>query len=86
MSCFDEVKLRGLIRFVHYNKQKAKHVIEAAKMVERNFRGKTPTVKDQMVRLPGIGPMLSSVMVTVTPSKSEWDQKHSKGHGGTQTS
>eukprot|EP00466_Bigelowiella_natans_P007017 jgi/Bigna1/86451/estExt_fgenesh1_pg.C_100278 len=70
-SVFDEVELRRMIRFVHYNKQKAKHIIQTAKMIMSTFRGQVPTIRDQLMRLPGIGPMLANLVRNVTPSKSE---------------
>mmetsp|Transcript_2526 Transcript_2526/g.3675 ORF Transcript_2526/g.3675 Transcript_2526/m.3675 type:complete len:247 (+) Transcript_2526:107-847(+) len=74
MARCDEVKLRRLLSFVHYNKQKAKHLIQTAKMVLERFRGIVPTLQDHLLLLPGIGPMLSSVVRTVTPKKSEFGE------------
>jgi len=71
----DEMELREMLKFVHYNKQKAKHLIEAAKMIQSTFRGQVPTLQDHLIRLPGIGPMLSKLIRMVSPSKQEFNEE-----------
>mmetsp|Transcript_30142 Transcript_30142/g.73366 ORF Transcript_30142/g.73366 Transcript_30142/m.73366 type:complete len:299 (+) Transcript_30142:107-1003(+) len=72
---FDEQKLKSMICFVHYNKQKAKHVIKTAEVIQGRFRGKVPTTQHYLQSLPGIGPTLSAVIRNVTPTRLEYEDE-----------
>ncbi|GAB5368423.1 hypothetical protein AAMO2058_001318200 [Amorphochlora amoebiformis] len=62
LANFEWEALHRMISFVHYNKQKSKHIVAASKLIVERFRGVVPTQPDQTQLLPGIGPMLSSVI------------------------
>ncbi|GIW59706.1 MAG: hypothetical protein KatS3mg087_0772 [Patescibacteria group bacterium] len=48
-------RLRGIIRQVNYYKNKAKYIVEMARIVRDNYQGKVPRTMEELVRLPGVG-------------------------------
>ncbi|CAN0391407.1 unnamed protein product, partial [Hapterophycus canaliculatus] len=49
-------ELAGILRHVHWNKAKAKHVRESAAMILRRHRGVVPRRRGDLLALPGVGP------------------------------
>ena len=49
---------------LNYNKTKAKHVIESAKMLLSDFNGKVPDSIDELVKLPGVGRKTANLVIT----------------------
>jgi len=46
---------------LNYNKTKAKHVIAAAKVILKDFRGKVPESLGDLTRIPGVGRKVANI-------------------------
>ncbi|MBI3517900.1 MAG: endonuclease III [Bacteroidetes bacterium] len=57
------------IRSVSYPNNKAKHLVEMAKMLLRDFNGVIPSEIDQLVKLPGVGRKTANVVASVIYDK-----------------
>ncbi len=53
-----------IFKGLNYNKTKARHVIEAAKMLISDFNGKVPDNLDELVKLPGVGRKTANLVLT----------------------
>jgi endonuclease III len=60
-----EDDLAELIKSVHYNKAKAKHLVKASKMLLQRHKGRVPRNQAALLRLPGIGETLAELLVIV---------------------
>jgi endonuclease-3 len=47
---------------LNYNKTKAKHVIEAAKFILKEFRGKLPEEIEDLIKIPGVGRKTANIV------------------------
>jgi len=54
-----------IIRKVNYHKTKARNVINCAKMLIKDYRGKVPLDLDELVKLPGVGRKTANVFLAV---------------------
>lgn len=53
-----------IFKGLNYNKTKARHVIEAAKMLISDFNGEVPDRIDELVKLPGVGRKTANLVLT----------------------
>lgn len=53
-----------IFKSLNYNKTKAKHVILAAKMTLRDFRGKAPSNIHDLLKIPGVGRKVANVTLS----------------------
>jgi len=53
------------IRSVSYPNAKAKHLVEMAQMLMRDYDGEVPSDLDNLVKLPGVGRKTANVMLAV---------------------
>ncbi len=58
-----------IFKGLNYNKTKAKHVVEAAKMIKKEFKGKVPDEIDDLVKLPGVGRKTANLVITEVHKK-----------------
>ncbi|MGI0141467.1 MAG: endonuclease III domain-containing protein [Candidatus Micrarchaeales archaeon] len=49
---------------INYYKTKAKHVIETAKIIEKQFHGRVPRTAGELMILPGVGRKVANVVLT----------------------
>ncbi|CBJ29215.1 conserved unknown protein [Ectocarpus siliculosus] len=72
--------LADVLRHVHWNKAKAKHIRESASIIVRRHRGVVPRRRAELLALPGVGPALVEILLNVFDS---WD-KDDKTESGRQ--
>ena len=48
---------------LNYNKTKARHVVEAAKFIIFEFKGKLPEKMEQLTRIPGVGRKTANIVI-----------------------
>ena len=53
-----------ILKSMNYNRTKAKHVIEAAKFILKEFKGKIPDEIDELVRIPGVGRKTANLVLS----------------------
>ena len=58
------------IKSVTFPNNKAKHLVNAAKMIVDNFGGELPCDIDQLMKLPGVGRKTANVMLSVVWNKA----------------
>jgi endonuclease III len=58
--------LEKMIKNVNYNKTKAKHLVNMAKMLIEKFNGEVPKTLEELIELPGVGRKVGNVVL------SEW--------------
>lgn len=51
------------IRSANFYKTKAKHIHEAAKTIVKNFDGKMPTTRTELMQLPGVGGKTADIVL-----------------------
>ncbi|CAM9344438.1 unnamed protein product [Choristocarpus tenellus] len=73
MATIKQEELADIIRSVHWNKAKAKHIHEAALTLKQRHQGKVPSKEKQLLALPGVGPALGRILAVVYAS---WDSLH----------
>ncbi|MFH1395301.1 MAG: endonuclease III [Candidatus Omnitrophota bacterium] len=59
------------IRSTGFYKNKAKNIIEAAKIIDKNFNGKVPNVMEALVSLPGVARKTANVVLFYAYGKNE---------------
>lgn len=69
LSQTDFDALFPLIRSISYPNSKAKHLIEAAKMIVNDFHGEIPMTVDELVKLPGVGRKTANVITSVVDNQ-----------------
>ncbi len=65
----DRTKVEKLIYGVGFYRQKSKHIINAAKMLVKDFNGKVPSSFTDLIRLPGVGRKTANVVLSYVFSK-----------------
>eukprot|EP00904_Undaria_pinnatifida_P011131 jgi/Undpi1/7148/HiC_scaffold_22.g09622.m1 len=65
MADIEQDELAHILRSIHWNKAKAKHIREAGKMIMTRFRGAVPRRKGHLLALPGVGPVLGDILAHV---------------------
>jgi endonuclease-3 len=55
ISSASEEEILRIIRKVNYNKTKAKHIKESARVLLKIYNGKVPNNIDELITLPGVG-------------------------------
>ncbi|CAN0164230.1 unnamed protein product [Ectocarpus sp. 13 AM-2016] len=63
--------LADILRHVHWNKAKAKHIRESAGIIVRRHHGVVPRRRAELLALPGVGPALVEILLNVFDS---WDE------------
>ena len=66
-----DAELADLIKSVHYNKAKAKHLVQASKLLLQRHKGRVPRTHASLIRLPGVGETLAELLVLVLNSKAK---------------
>jgi endonuclease III len=59
----------GILRSMNYNRTKAKHVIEAAKVVVEEHLGEIPGEIDDLLRIPGVGRKTANLVLSEVHGK-----------------
>lgn len=59
-----------LVRSISYPNSKAKHLVEMAQMLMKDFGGKVPSMGEELERLPGVGRKTANVIQAVIFQKS----------------
>jgi len=54
------------IRSANFYKTKAKHIFEAARMVNEEFGGRVPRTRDELMQLPGVGGKTADIIMLVS--------------------
>lgn len=54
-----------------FYKNKAKHILAAAKMIEKTYHGKIPDTMEELLKIPGVGRKTANVMLGAAFGKSE---------------
>jgi A/G-specific adenine glycosylase len=49
-----------------------KHFIESAKYIIENFNGKVPDIRDELLKIPGVGDYVAGAILTVAFNKPEF--------------
>ncbi|MDE1825247.1 MAG: endonuclease III [Candidatus Micrarchaeota archaeon] len=57
-------KLQKDLSGINYYKTKARHIKEAARIIESQFNGKLPSTIDELMILPGVGRKVANVVLT----------------------
>jgi len=52
-----------IFKSLNYNKTKAKHVIEAAKFIMSEFKGKLPDKMEDLLKIPGVGRKVANIVL-----------------------
>lgn len=65
MIAFGEDNLRTAIRSINYYNTKARHVIEASKLLVEKFGGTVPSTREELELLPGVGRKTANVVLNV---------------------
>ncbi|CAM9616137.1 unnamed protein product [Ascophyllum nodosum] len=68
MAAIDQEDLAQILRSVHWNKAKSKHVRESAATILRRHGGVVPRRKGDLLALPGVGPALGEILCMVFDS------------------
>lgn len=58
------------VKSVSYPNNKAKHLVNMARMLERDFGGEVPSELEQLVKLPGVGRKTANVIQSVVFNKA----------------
>lgn len=58
-----------ILKSLNYNKTKAKHIIECAKILIKDFNGKVPDSIEVLITLPGVGRKTANLIVTEVHQK-----------------
>ena len=58
------------IRSVSYPNSKARHLVEMAQMLLRDFQGKVPATLEELIQLPGVGRKTANVVMSVAYGKA----------------
>jgi len=57
-------EISQLIKGVGFYREKAKKVKETARMIVEDFNGSVPDNRDDLMRLPGVGPKVANIVLT----------------------
>ncbi|MFH1623220.1 MAG: endonuclease III, partial [Candidatus Aenigmatarchaeota archaeon] len=63
MSRLGRAAITKAIRSANFYKTKAKHIFEAARMIVKDFRGKMPATRAELMRLPGVGGKTADIIM-----------------------
>lgn len=63
MIKLSQEEVENYIRSINYYKTKAKHVLEASRLIIENFNGKVPADLEALQTLPGVGRKTASVVL-----------------------
>lgn len=58
-----------IFKSLNYNRTKAKNVIEAAKFIISEFKGKIPDDIDELTKIPGVGRKTANLVITEVHNK-----------------
>lgn len=67
-STIDEVF--EYIKSISFPNNKARHIVNAARMIENDFEGELPSDIDSLMKLPGVGRKTANVMLSVVWNKA----------------
>ena len=56
--------VKKIIRPINFYKNKSKNIINCAKMIIREYKGKVPKDIDKLIQLPGVGRKIANVFIT----------------------
>lgn len=71
MARADVGEVEQLIRSVNYYRTKARHLVAAAQLLTREFRGEPPRSIDELLRLPGVGRKTANVVLVAAYNTAE---------------
>lgn len=58
------VEFERIVRSCGYYRQKTKHILAAARMIKKEFKGKVPRTIEEMLRLPGVARKTATVVLS----------------------
>jgi len=64
LSKANERVVESIIKPVGFYRQKAKNIINAAKMIVEDFNGKVPETMDELLRIPGVGRKIANIVIS----------------------
>ena len=70
MASADENEIYEYIKSISYPNAKARHLVEAAKILVSDYDGEVPSDMDDLLRLPGVGRKTANVIQAVAFRKS----------------
>jgi endonuclease-3 len=70
MAEADEVEVYEYVKSVSYPNSKARHLVEAARLLTEQYGGEVPGDMDALLRLPGVGRKTANVIQAVAFSKA----------------
>lgn len=70
LAASDEETIYGYIKSVSFPNNKARHILNAARMLVNEFGGEMPSDIDNLMKLPGVGRKTANVMLAVVWNKS----------------
>lgn len=74
IKSFVELKPTQLYKYtksLNIYRNKSKHIIQTAKYIKRNFRGKVPETMEKLIQLPGVGRKTANVVLANAFGKHE---------------
>lgn len=63
LNKLSEEKIREVIHSVGFYKTKAKHLKNLALMIQKDFKGKIPDTKENLIKLPGVGTKTANLVL-----------------------
>lgn len=70
MAEADEAEIFEYVKSVSYPNAKTHHLVEAAKIIVRDYNGEIPSDMDKLLKLPGVGRKTANVIQAVAFGKS----------------
>lgn len=65
MAAATEEQVLQYVKSVSYPNSKARHLVQAAQMLEQEFGGVVPDTMEELVKLPGVGRKTANVVLSV---------------------
>ncbi len=65
MAALGEDKIRDCIKTIGLFNAKAKNVLALSKMLVKNYGGRVPETRDELVKLPGVGRKTANVVLNI---------------------
>ena len=70
MAAATEEDVLSYVKSVSYPNSKARHLVEAARMLVERFNGQVPETLDELTQLPGVGRKTANVVMSVVFGKA----------------
>ncbi len=60
----EESEIKNLIKDVGFYRQKAKRIKQVSKIILEKYKGKVPSSREELMKLPGVGPKTADVVLS----------------------